>query len=231
MSNAPRIWVTQTVPRAYDSAKAFEALGLEPVVSPLLSVVMHDEYISKPIKDSCLIFTARNGVRAFAEKHSERDFPVITVGSATAELARNYGFEDVQSADGTALDVIDLIAKKYSKSTQIRHCSGRHVRGRIVERLLKKGYNAERVEYYASKPVTHYDIDLAEISYVTFYSPLGADTFAKLYSQNETGQLKALSISLATDKALCGINFKKKLIADTPNQAAMLAKLRLDLQD
>lgn len=224
-----RIWVTQSRPRGKDSAADFEAIGLQAVSSPLLNIVVNSDMIDEPSRDIHLIFTARNGVRAFAQKHDARDYSVTCVGDATAELLNEHGFKDVKSVGGEAKDVIDWIVKTYPKTQAIHHCAGRHVRGRIVETLKDAGYNAERIEYYASVPVTELPVDIEDFDYVALYSPLGAETFASLIKTMDVSNLTSLSISQATDEALGGTNLATRLIANTPDQAAMMAELQLDL--
>lgn len=224
-----KIWVTQSWPRGKDSAADFETLGLTAISSPLLDIVPSSDETESPSRDTHLIFTARNGVRAFADIHSERDYSVTCVGDATAELAQEKGFKDVKSVSGEAIDVIEYILKSYLKTQTIRHCAGRHVRGRIVETLKDAGYNAERIEYYASSPVTKLPINIESFDYVALYSPLGAETFASLTKTMDVSTLTSLCISQATEEALDGTKLVRRLIAKTPDQAAMMAELQLDL--
>jgi len=225
-----KIWVTQTHPRGHDSASDFETMGLAAVSYPLLNIEFSGAKIDTPDPATHLIFTARNGVRAFVDKHTERDYNVTCVGDATAALAKQYGFNHITSAGGDANSVIEHILKTIPKSVPLRHCAGRHVRGDITETLSALGYTAERVEYYASKPITDVGIDISEFGYVAFYSPLGARTFHELFKDKDVSGLKALSISAATDEALEGLSLKARLVAESPNQHAMMARLKLDLE-
>lgn len=232
MSKRPKIWVTQTWPRAKDSAEDFKALGLDTTVFPVLSVAFRDKNIALPSKDTCLIFTARNGVSAFVKRHSVMEFcqnKIICVGDATAGLARDNGFENVFSANGTASDVINWVIENCPKSQSLRHCAGKHVRGRIAETLTEQGYDVEQVEYYASKPIEQCNIEFGDLEYIAIYSPLGAQTCAKFLAQSDTQHVSVLSISMATDDALGELVFKKRLVSKSPDQAAMLSALHLDL--
>jgi uroporphyrinogen-III synthase len=225
-----KIWVTQSHPRGLDSAADFEALGLDVVSSPLLSIAFSSDPIPSPERSTHLIFTARNGVRTFVEKHTERDFAVTCVGDATAALAVENGFTQVTSAKGDAQDVIALIRETVPQSIPLRHCAGRYVRGQIVETLKSLGYNAERIEYYASTPISSSDLDVSDFDYVALYSPLAARTFRDLLKDKDVSGLKTLSISTATDDILDGLNVKDRHIAGRPNQEAMMARLKLDLE-
>lgn len=230
LNNKQKIWVTQSLPRGNDSAADFKSMGLNTISSPLLNIVINCDMIETPKPQTHLIFTARNGVRAFAQRHAARDYPVICVGDATAKLALDVGFTDVTSAGGDASDVVDLIEKTVPQTQPVLHCAGRHVRGEIVETLCEKGYQAKRVEYYASKPVETLPLDVSDVNYIAFYSPLAAKTFTALVDDVDVSHIKTLSISAATDAPLRAVNLAHYFIAASPDQNAMINALKLDLQ-
>lgn len=226
MNSRPKIWVTQSLPRAQDTAKDYADLGLEPIVSPVLIPTPITLAPPSPEPQTLLIFTSRNGVRAFADMSKGRANPVICVGDATAELAKSVGFVHISSAGGDARDVVKLVRKKVPRTQSIRHCCGQHVKGRIAEQLKETGYNIERVVYYVASPVTETEVDVTDINYVALYSPRGAASFVNLVTSKAVSHLIALSISPATDKALEPLDLRSRLIADRPDQNAMIAALR-----
>lgn len=99
-SRAPRVWITRAEPGAARTAARLLALGMEPVVRPLLAI----QTLSPELPDldafAALAFTSVNGVAAFAGLSARRDRPVFAVGDATAQAARDAGFAQVDSADG-----------------------------------------------------------------------------------------------------------------------------------
>lgn len=217
------------MPRAHESAEGFKALGLETIISPLLEISFAEADMPDPDPDTAIIFTSRNGVRTFSGKHTHRQYDVFCVGDATAQLARANGFEKVYSAGGTASDIIDLVAKTLPAQTSLLHCSGRHVRGSVTERLQALGYEARRREYYASTPIEHLNVEISQIDYVALYSPLGAQIFARLMTGRDLSQTTTLSLSAAVDKAMVSLMPKRRLIAPRPSQSEMIRCLRLDL--
>lgn len=224
-----KIWVTQTLPRAVESAKGFKALGLEPIISPVLEITFSDKTFSAPNPETALIFTSRNGVRAFCAKHEARAYQVFCVGEATAQLAKAYGFADVISAGGNAADIISLVSRTLPKQTPVLHCAGRHVRGFVTESLEGLGYQASRLEYYASSPVEPLNMAISQIDYVALYSPFGADVFSKRVARQDLSNLTSVSMSGAVDEVLRGLTLKTRLVASHPAQSEMLQCLRLDL--
>lgn len=231
MSSRSKIWITQSLPRARDTAKDYADLGLEPIISPVLQISPVTPPPISPDSRALLIFTSRNGVRAFAETSNERANPVICVGAATAELARSVGFVHVRSAEGDAQDVVKLVLKTVPRSQTLRHCCGKHVQGGIAEQLSEAGYKIERVIYYEASPAAQTDVDLRGVDYVALYSPRGASAFVDLLKTKCAAHLTTLSISAATDSVLEPLGLANRLIADTPDQAAMINALRSHFSD
>src|SRR5690349_12810995 len=94
-----RVAITRAQPGADETASRLRALGAEPILAPLLSIVPCASNTNVAGADA-LIFTSANGVRAFPDVQHARDIAVLTVGDATAEAARTAGFANVRSADG-----------------------------------------------------------------------------------------------------------------------------------
>lgn len=217
------VWITRTQPSANESAKTFEQAGYKPVIAPLLNV--EPRAVGKTVPDNAvLVFTSQNGVRAFCNSEMCRDLPVITVGDATAALARELGFLNVRSAGGTSDDIAPLIADGPDKTAIYIHISGTHIRGAVSEDLRARGFKAERRIYYGSSTVqTLPDIDIDKIDVAVFFSPMAAETLARLAPR--TANMSALSISAAADTALGALVFKDRYIAKAPTLESMIAAL------
>lgn len=216
-----RLWITRTLPSARKSAAKFADFGLTCIVSPLLEISPPSHMPSLPHKGEVLIFTSPNGLYWFCQMTDYRNWPVVTVGDETARQARSMGFEDVTSAGGTSADITRLIKSEISTGQTILHCSGQHVRGTITEDLQAVGYSARKEIYYESNPVTNLpEIDFTQLSYVALYSPLAAQTLKNFKPDLST--VTTLSISTATDTALGPLNCHSRLIANAPNETAML---------
>lgn len=223
------VWITRTLgSRGYcgaqESAARFEALGLKPIIAPLLTLGPPPVMPPMPPHNAILIFTSPNGVDAFCGLSDARHYPVITVGDKTAQICKLAGFTDVTSASGTAADVTALILKNPHPDCPYWHMAGRHVRGAITEDLYAAGLRAERHMIYVSAPVTALpEIDLKAVDVIALYSPLAAKTLAGFAP--DVTSLTALSISAATDCGLGALMFKARVIADAPNEGAMLKAL------
>ena len=223
------IWITRTLPGAHESAAAFEQAGFKTVTAPLLTVENKAAAQAVP-ENAVLVFTSQNGVRAFCEAHSDiwetlRDCPVMTVGDATAALAKEMGFKNVRSAGGVSDDIAPLISRKPDKEALYIHISGQHVRGAAVQDIIDLGLNAERRIYYGSSAVQALpDIDIDKIDVAVFFSPMAAQTLARL--SPAVAHMSALSISGAADEALGTLVFKERYIAKAPTLESLIAALR-----
>lgn len=223
------IWITRTLPSGHESAAAFEQAGFKTVTAPLLTV--ENRAVDQAVPENAiLIFTSQNGVRAFCEAHSDlreirRDCPVITVGDATAALAKEMGFKNVRSAGGVSDDIAPLISRALDKDALYIHISGRHVRGAVTQEIRGLGLRAQRRIYYGSSAVqTLPDIDIDKIDVAVFFSPMAAQTLARLAPG--TAHMSALSISGAADEALGMLVFKERYIAKAPTLESLIAALR-----
>lgn len=101
----PFIWVTRPRPQAEAHAKALAALGLRPLLSPVLTIRKLPLPDAPPLASEDirgLIFTSLNGILHFP-KHWIAAFarhPVFVSGTATLDAAKEAGFADVHGSAG-----------------------------------------------------------------------------------------------------------------------------------
>ena len=219
-----RVWITRSQPGAQKSAQNFKRAGFDTVIAPLIEIVPPDQQPKPPSPDAVLLFTSGNGVRAFAGLTELRRWPVLTVGDATADIARSAGFDTVGSADGAWMDLVGLVKETVSDERPLVHVCGALWRGPLVETLVEAGYRACRSIVYQTVSVDTVPIaDLSGLTHIAFHSPRAAEILCSF--SPDVGHLNAISISTAADQALGDTNFKNRLIADRSNEAAMIAAL------
>jgi len=95
----PTVWVTRSLPAANRSSKNWSYAGFNPLIFPLLEISRPFEEPNLPLKKGILVFTSGNGVRAFSERTTERDWSVVTVGKETQRLARKFGKRGIMLRD------------------------------------------------------------------------------------------------------------------------------------
>jgi len=202
---APRIWVTRASPGAEETAARLAAMGLPPLVDPLLAVVPLSPSIDLD-GVAAMTFTSVNGVEAFARLCAARSLPVFAVGERTARAAREAGFGEVVSADG---DVSALAALIVGQAAQIDgavlHASAREPAGDLVSPLVAAGLAVRRVAVYETverdpEPATL--AQLGTMAAVLLHSPRAAAKLARVLEARPAPRLRALCLSPSVAVAL-----------------------------
>lgn len=218
-----RVAVTRALPEANATAERLRALGAEPIVAPLLTIVPC-AYDTNVEGAQALLFTSTNGVRAFPDPRRARDVPVLTVGDATGEAARAAGFANVRSGNGdvAALAAVAEATLDPANGTLI-HISGDHVAGDLSGALSAAGFSVERRIAYASVAASALPAPLLEpFDIVLFHSARAAQTFVKLGAPN-ADRLVAACLSQAVADAARAASWRKLIVSPAPREDALLA--------
>lgn len=225
-----RIWVTRSAPGAAATAARLAALGLDPVVAPLLEV--------RPVAgarldltDVCAIaFTSANGVRAFAERSPERGFKVFAVGAATAEAARKARFSTVLSTDGDVSALARaLAARKRELTGVILHPGAAEPAGDLAGELEAQGLTVRAVPLYETVPAALPDgfaETLPDLAAVLVHSPKAARVLKDLLKAHPTPSLKVFGLSKAVIRPLQRTDLAERAAAPEPKDEALLALLQ-----
>jgi len=108
-TQGPLIWVTRAAPGADATAERLAAMGLTPIVAPLIETRPLAFVPPSPDGYDALAFTSAAAVRIFADAVSDRGKPVYTVGAATAQAAMALGWRQVTSARGDVAALAQLL--------------------------------------------------------------------------------------------------------------------------
>lgn len=217
-----RVAITRAEPEASRTAERVRARGAEAVVAPLLTIVPCG-YDTSTEGAQAIIFTSTNGVRAFPDARGARDRIVLTVGDATAEAARDAGFNNVRSADGdvAALATLAKAALDPTKGKLI-HIAGDHVTGDLGVELRAAGFSVERRLAYASvAAATLPDALKQPLDIVLFHSARAAETFVALGAPNAE-KLTAGCLSAAVAEAAGKTSWKRIIVAPRPREDDLL---------
>ncbi|MDI1280370.1 MAG: uroporphyrinogen-III synthase [Brevundimonas sp.] len=220
--SGPRVWITRARPGADRTAAALTARGFTPIIGPVIAL----EPLDTPLDltgVAGLAFTSRNGVAAFAARTPRRDWPVFTVGDATAEAARACGFADVRSAAGALDDLAALITAAWPADGGLILAPGPRepagdlggeLAGRVTVRALPL-YAA--VETGVTGP--------AEVDIILVHSPRAALALAAQLTPADTRERLLVAISAAAAAPLDQAGFAEIRIAIHPTEASLLAAL------
>jgi uroporphyrinogen-III synthase len=228
-----RVLVTRPLDDARDTAAQLAVRGHEAIVAPLLSVRFHDGHALHLDGVQALLFTSANGVRALARRTSLRDFAVFTVGSQTAEAAREAGFTDVHNADGNVETLAETVrAAIKPKVGTLVHAAGAEAEGRLAALLSAAAFKVRTEVLYdvpaiAELPAAARDAIAADaVDAVLIFSARSAQVFVdsvgKAGLAAACASIIAVCISEAAAKPLAALVFREIRIAPKPNQISLL---------
>jgi uroporphyrinogen-III synthase len=228
-----RILISRPQEDAARLAELLRARGHEPLCASLLAVRFFDGPEPQFEGVSAIIATSANGVRAFAARTERRNLRLFAVGPQTADAARHAGFENVECADGDAATLAEKVLDWVKPEAGILiHAASADNEGQLKALLAEEGYTVDVMVLYevvashklpeiAREALVHHALDAMVV-----FSPRSAmalrDGIVQAGLAEACKAVHAICISAATAAALSPLTFRQVLVADRPNQAAML---------
>jgi uroporphyrinogen-III synthase len=226
----PRVlWVTRAQPGADATAARLRALGLAPVVAPLLEVRRLDR-APIDLTDVCaLAFTSANAVAAFAERCERRDLRVFAVGDATARAARERRFQRVLSAQGDVKALAAALAARRRELTGvILYPAATEPAQDLAGALAAVGLSVRQVALYETatvEPAPALIARLPEIGGVLVHSARAGRALAAVLRAHPSPHLVAYCLSPQIARTLARSALAAVIAADAPNEEALMALL------
>ena len=224
MTTPSRIWVTRTLPQAEAAAARLRALGLIPVVAPVIEARALADARLDLAGVEALAFTSGAGLAAFTALSPRRDLPAFVVGEATAARARAAGFADVRSAGGDVNALARLIASARPRPALVLNPTAREPAADLAALLASQGV--------AARAACVYETVAAELAAappgldaVLIHSAKAARRVVELVDDGLARRLEVFAISPAAAEPLAKRSFRRVVIAAAPNEAALLALL------
>ncbi len=220
--------LTRPVADSERCAKDLKALGWDSFVEPMLSIeTLRTEW---PDADdfSGLVVTSAHALYNAPRRWLPMRVPVFAVGEHTAECARQCGFEDVRTAEGTASALQDMVRLcGLPPGSKLLH-----VCGTVSATPDVPGISIARLPVYAAHAATAFSaqmhdlLDKRAFDAAFFYSPRTAAVFAGLVEQyGRTGcfhTTKALCLSEPVVQSVCHLPWQDVRQAARPRHTAML---------
>ena len=227
--------ITRPEPGGSETAARIRALGLEPVLAPLLAVRLLPARLPEPGTVQAILATSGNAIAGLPP--ATRICPLLAVGDATAERARAAGFTHVESAGGNALDLATLARRRLKPAAgPLLLACGRGHGLELVTALRAEGFRVLRRTVYRTEPVRSLpEPALAALHAQTlraalFFSTETARQFVSLIRRaglkNSVHGVIALAISAPAGVALSLLPWGDLIIAARPNQDELLALLQ-----
>ena len=140
---ATGVLITRPEPGAGETAASVTALGLRPVIAPLLAIRVLSPNLPPPERLRAVLVTSGNAVAALPTGY--RNVPLLAVGDATAARARDAGFGHVLSADGDARALAVLAAGTCeARGLPLLVASGRGQGHELAADLRGRGFRVMR---------------------------------------------------------------------------------------
>lgn len=207
-----RLLVLRPEPGASDTVRRARELGLDPVAIPLFEV--------EPVKWAVpalgdfdgLLLTSANAVRhGGASLKDLRGLPVYAVGDATAEAAREAGFDIRAVGDGG----IDRLLGSVEPDLKLLHLCGED--RKVIHQVRQ---SISPIVVYRSKEVDAPDVPDGSCAVALIHSPRAGRQFARLVHDRSSIAVVAISDAAATE---AGEGWERVEVADEPRDVAMLA--------
>jgi uroporphyrinogen-III synthase len=232
-----RLLVTRPQPDADAQAEKLKGLGHDVIVAPLLDVEFLD-FAALPLSGAQgLIVTSRNALRALNKSSQLKDtllLPLFTVGEATANMARELGFENIHQGPGTAEEMAPLITSECQPGAgSLIHLAGERMAFDLKSALEDKGfeviqpilYRINMGESFAGEARKAHESRTLEG--VIVMSPATAQTYMALVAEPElqviAKKLTFFCLSHKVAEPLKALGDARVLIAATPKEDDLLA--------
>jgi uroporphyrinogen-III synthase len=208
--------------------------GYDVALEPLLSFSSLGSPIPN-LKFDAIALTSATALE-FCDIEMFSEIPVFTTGKVTAEKASAYGFANVQSAEGGAMELTDLIKDVYQgrsakilypSALQTAHDLSRLLKPHNIECINWPVYQAVERKNFSSETLKLLGAD--KIDLVLLYSHRTAKCFSRLWERQSiaTQAPSLLAISQNVKAALPKKLAETCFVADKPNETSM----RLGIKD
>jgi uroporphyrinogen-III synthase len=185
--------------------------------------------LSKVNKNSVLIFTSANGLRA-AKKHNLINKKCFVVGANTKKIAVSFGY-DVLGFSKDQENLLKLIKSKKPTESMV-HIRGKHTVGNLCDALKRNQFSCLDIIGYNQEPLKIKKQNLQKIhSGRPVILPIFSSRSAELLQSNlDLTGFNVIAISEAVAKIITGVELGELVISKKPDlnsmQEATLAILR-----
>ncbi len=226
--------ITRPQPGADATARRVAALGLRPVVAPVLAVVGRRVKLPPLRRLQAILVTSANALEDLPRDYFE--LPLFAVGRATAARAGEAGFNNVRSADADAQALAALVVRSCTQEAgSLLLACGEGQGMSLAGALRQAGFRVIRRVVYAAGAVAELPDSACralrgnDLRAALFFSPATARAFVSLLrramSDDHVAGVEALAISEPTAAALRSLPWCRIRVASRPNQDELLAML------
>ena len=184
-----------------------------------------------------VIFTSSNAIRFMNIEKFNSKIKCFCVGKATELTARQAGFLNTYTSEGTVDSLIELIMRTLdSKSGKLLYLSSEFISKDLDKDLINSGYSVDRISNYTSLPVEEVDIKTLNFfekkppDVIFIYSSKSAKNLFNLINKysllNVVTQSNLMCISEKVLLVLKQIKWKKVFVFSPGEEEFLLNKIR-----
>lgn len=208
-----RVLVLRPEPGASATVKRARERGLDVLAMPLFEIEAVEWQAPQASRFDGLLLTSANAVRCGGEQLKDLcALPVYAVGEATAQAARNAGFDVAATGDGG----VDWLLGSIEPELKLLHLAGAD--RMIPENALQE---IESITVYRADAKEAVDVSAARNSIALIHSPRSGRRFAELMITHKASITIAAISRYASDAV--GDGWARVEVADAPNDEALLA--------
>lgn len=233
-----RILITRPREQAEALAAKLEAKGYAPLIEPLLEVeirtgnamLLDVALMRNPL---AILVTSRQAVEAAAKLSGRRDVPLLCVGEATADYAKEKGFT-VAGFCETAAGLAELTESHFPPGSLL-YLRGEQVSRDLATELSPLGFTLSSLVLYRAVAATSLSdalcssIAKGELAGALFFSQRTAEVYAELAQshalESKHRALTAVCMSAPVSHKLSSLPWKSLKVAAKPDERNMLNAL------
>ena len=211
-----RVLVLRPEPGASATVERARSRGLDALAIPLFEVEPVDWEVPEPGRFDALLLTSANAVHHGGEGLQRlRGLPVNAVGEATADAAREAGFDIASTGDAG----VDRLLDSLEPNLDLLHLCGEDRKAPESAR-----HRITPIVVYRARERTAADISAAAAAVALIHSPRAGRRFAQLADESglNRGSIAIAAISAAAAEA-AGTGWASAEAAERPGDDALLA--------
>ena len=184
-----------------------------------------------------IIFTSSNAIRFMNIEKFNLKIKCFCVGKATELTAKQVGFVNTYTSEGTVDSLIELIIRTLNnKSEKLLYLSSEFISKDLDKDLINAGYSVDRISNYTSLPIE--EIEEKTLNFfkknppnaIFIYSSKSAKNLFKLINKysllNVVTQSNLMCISENVLSVLKQIKCKKAFVFSPGEEEFLLSKIR-----
>ena len=184
-----------------------------------------------------VIFTSSNAIKFMNIEKFNSKIKCFCVGKATELTARQVGFINTYTSEGSVDSLIELILRTLdNKSGKLLYLSSEFISKDLDKDLINSGYSVDRISNYTSLPVE--EVDKKTLNFleknppdaIFIYSSRSAENLFNLINKhsllNVVTQSNLMCISEKVLSVLKQIKWKKVFVFNPGEEEFLLKKIR-----